>query len=126
MSLAAALYGRYQQTTTYTNGYTAPDVTDLAAQTYCLRTGDRCISLLHAPGGVITLVFSNGQWSQHAEGTSQCKVSGTSQVKITGEYPLPQPLEDPIPILTGHGHVEPSERTCSGGDFDTKLERIGD
>jgi serine/threonine-protein kinase len=126
MSLAAALYGRYHQTMTYTNGASGPEGTDLAAQTYCLRTGDRCISVLHAPSGVVTLVFANGKWTQDSAGATPCKLGGSAQVKVTAEYPLPNPPDDPIQVLTGHGTTLSAENSCVGGDFDVKFERIGD
>jgi serine/threonine-protein kinase len=126
MSLAAALSGRYHQTVTFKSGNTAPDVTDLAAQTYCLHTGERCISLLHAPGGVVTLIFGNGRWSQNTQGSVKCKLGETTQVTITGEYPLPDPPEDPITLLIGTGNVVSAVSTCPGGDFDARYERIGD
>jgi serine/threonine-protein kinase len=126
MSLASALYGRYHQSMTYTSGASGPEGTDLAAQTYCLRTGDRCISLLHAPSGVVTLMFANGKWTQDSAGASPCRLGGNAQVKVTAEYPLPTPPDDPIPVLTGHGQTVSAESTCPGGDFDVKFERIGE
>ena len=44
---ADGLRGSYRQTTTFTNGNVVPGKI-LAANTYCLRTGDRCMSLFHA------------------------------------------------------------------------------
>ncbi|MDT5095213.1 MAG: hypothetical protein QOH60_4576 [Mycobacterium sp.] len=126
MSLASALHGRYRQTVTFTSGATAPEVSDLAAQTYCLRTGDRCISLMHAPDGVVTLVFGNGQWAQDTQGAVKCKLGNTVQVKITGTYPLPSPPDEPIQLLTGHGRVDSPDTSCVGGEFNAKYERVGD
>jgi serine/threonine-protein kinase len=127
MSLASALYGRYHQSMTYTSGALGPEGSDLAAQTYCLRTGERCISLFHAPkSGVVTLIFSNGKWTQNSKGMAPCRLSGSAMVTVTAEYPLPQPPDDPIPLLTGHGQAVSDESTCQGGEFDIKFERIGD
>jgi serine/threonine protein kinase, bacterial len=126
VSSSAALRGRYHETTTYANGNNAPQEYDLTVRTECLRTGDRCLSLFHAPDGVVTLVFGSEKWTRDEEGTAQCATGGMAQVRITAEFPLPEPLQDPIPLLTGHGHTASTESACPGGDFDTKFERIGD
>ena len=61
------------------------------------------MSLFHAPDGVVPLVFSGGKWTRDDEGTVPCNLGGTVHIKLTAEYPLPDPLQDPIPVLTGHG-----------------------
>jgi serine/threonine protein kinase, bacterial len=47
-------------------------------------------------------------------------------IKLTAEYPLPDPLQDPIPLLTGHGSNVTTGSACTGGDFEDKFERTGD
>jgi serine/threonine protein kinase, bacterial len=39
---------------------------------------------------------------------------------------LPQPPQDPITVLTGHGHDDSTGSACVGGDYDEKLVRTGD
>jgi serine/threonine-protein kinase len=124
-SPAAALHGRYHETITYANGNSAPGQDDLTVRTECLRTGDRCMSLFHAPDGVVPLVFSGGKWSREDEGTVPCNLGGTVHIKITAEYPLPEQLQDPIPLLTGHGQNVTTGSACAGGDFEDKFERTG-
>jgi hypothetical protein len=46
---------------------------------------------------------------------------GPTHLKTTAPYPLPQPLQNPITMLTGHGHHEQS-----GIDFDETITRTGD
>jgi serine/threonine-protein kinase len=46
-------------------------------------------------------------------------------MKVTATYPLPQPPQDPITLLTGHGHAEETG-ACVSGDFDEKYVRTGD
>ena len=125
-SPAAALHGRYHETITYANGNSAPGQDDLTVRTECLRTGDRCMSLFHAPDGVVPLVFSGGKWTRDDEGTVPCNLGGTVHIKLTAEYPLPDPLQEPIPVLTGHGQNVTTESACAGGDFEDKFERTGD
>ena len=125
-SPSTALHGRYHETITYASGGSAPGQDDLTVRTACLRTGDRCMSLFHAIDGVVPLVFSGGKWTRDDEGTVPCNTGGTAHIKLSAEYPLPDPLQDPIPVLTGHGHNETSGSTCAGGDFEDKFERTGD
>ncbi len=125
-SPSTALHGRYHETITYANGNSAPGQDDLTVRTECLRTGERCMSLFHAPDGVVPLVFSGGKWTRDDEGTVPCNLGGTVHIKLTAEYPLPDPLQDPIPVLTGHGQNVTTGSACAGGDFEDKFERTGD
>jgi serine/threonine-protein kinase len=125
-SPASALHGRYHETITYANGSAAPGQDDLTVRTQCLRTGERCMSLFHAPDGVVPLVFSGEKWTRDDEGTVPCNLGGTAHIKLTAEYPLPDPLQEPIPALTGKGQNVTTESACSGGDFEDKFERTGD
>ena len=125
-SPSTALHGRYHETITYANGGSAPGQADLTVRTVCLRAGDRCMSLFHAVDGVAPLVFSGNKWTRDDEGTVPCNLGGTVHIKLTAEYPLPDPLQDPIPLLTGHGHNETTGSACAGGDFEDKFERTGD
>ena len=125
-SPSTALRGRYHETITYANGGSAPGQDDLTVRTVCLRTGDRCMSLFHAIDGVVPLVFSGGKWTRNDEGTVPCNLGGTVNIKLSAEYPLPDPLQDPIPLLTGHGHNVTTGSACAGGDFEDKFERTGD
>ena len=68
---AEGLRGSYRQTTTFTNGTVLPGKV-LAANTYCLRTGDRCMSLFHADGGAVTLIFADDKWTRNEMGTTTC------------------------------------------------------
>jgi serine/threonine protein kinase, bacterial len=125
-SPASALHGRYHETITYANGSAAPGQDDLTVRTECLRTGERCMSLFHAPDGVVPLIFSGGKWTREDEGTVPCNLGGTAHIKLTAEYPLPDPLQEPIPVLTGSGQNVTTESACSGGDFEDKFERTAD
>jgi serine/threonine protein kinase len=128
-SPAEALHGRYHETLTFANGGQVPGQDDLAVRTTCLRTGDRCISLFHAPDGVMTLVFGSGKWRRSEAGNAPCDQGGTAQFTLAAEYPLPEPLKDPIPELAGHGNQQiatTSACPAASGDFDDKLVRTGD
>jgi serine/threonine-protein kinase len=125
-SPSTALHGRYHETITYANGGSAPGQDDLTVRTVCLRTGERCMSLFHAIDGVVPLVFSGNKWTRDDEGTVPCNLGGTAHIKLSAEYPLPDPLQDPISLLTGRGHNETTGSACAGGAFEDKFERTGD
>ena len=127
VSPAEALHGRYRATTTYTNADEKnPPEFDYAVRTDCLRTGDRCMSFFHAPGFELPLVFESVKWIEDLDGEVACSAGGTAHTKDTADYPLPQPPQDPITLLTGHGHIEATGSACVGGDFDGKFVRTGD
>jgi serine/threonine protein kinase, bacterial len=125
-SPASALRGRYHEAITYANGSTALGQDDVTVRTQCLRTGDRCLSLFHAPDGVVPLVFAGSKWTRDDEGTVPCNLGGTTQIKITAEYPLPEQMQDPIQELLGHGKNVSTGSACVGGDFEDKFTRTGD
>jgi serine/threonine protein kinase len=127
LTVADGLHGRYQQTTTFTNGNVVSGK-PLTANTYCLRTGGRCMSLFHGPDGAATLMFANDKWTRNEDGTAACAAGGTVNVTITADYPMPAEVDNPIALLTGHGRqtVAAGGACTGGGDFQDKFERTGD
>ena len=126
VSPAEALHGRYHQNRTFTMGN--PQQSDFSVSTNCLRTGDRCMSYFHAPTGFVEpLVFDGGNWVFTSELDDKCPGNGAPvHVKKTGQYPLPQPPQDPITLLTGHGHQEQTGSCAASVDFDETFTRTGD
>ncbi|MCU1701457.1 MAG: serine/threonine protein kinase [Mycobacterium sp.] len=127
VSPADGLRGSYRQMTTFTNGTVVPGKV-LAVNTYCLRTGDRCMSLFHAGGGAVTLMYADDKWTRNEQGTTTCSAGGTAQITITAEYPMPRQLDDPIAVLTGRGSqtVAAGGACTGGGDFEDQFQRTGD
>jgi len=125
VSPAEALHGRYQSTRTFTNGLPQTQQ-NYAVITRCLRTGDRCMSYFHASSSDAPLVFGGGKWTWDVDGLGQCRSGVSTQLKDTGQYPLPQPPQNPITRLTGHGHHEQSAPCAASGDFDETFTRTGD
>jgi serine/threonine-protein kinase len=124
-SPAEALHGRYQSTITFASG-AAPQKYDLVVRTDCFRNGERCMSFFHSAENMEPLVFANGKWVFAVEFDTPCSDGGTSHSKINASYPLPQPPQDPITLLTGHGNKVETGSACSGGDFDEKFVRTGE
>ena len=126
VSPAEALHGSYRTARTFSNGGQRQQLT-AAATTACLRTGDRCMSYLREEAGFVPLVFGAGKWNMQIDDDGQCPQSGeTTRIKDTGTYPLPQPAQDPITLLTGRGHHDQSAPCALSADFDETLTRTGD
>jgi len=125
-SPAEALHGQYRQTVAQPNGYKYH--VDWAVATVCLRTGDRCMSLFHMPPThAWPLIFDRGTWTYSAEQDSPCSLGGTSHTKVVVTFPLPQPPQDPITLLTGHGREDNGPGTkCKSTDVEVKFTRLGD
>ena len=129
VSPAEALRGRYHYAVTarFTTGGTATTKGDYVVRTDCLRTGDRCMSFLHNDKAGDALVFADGAWTENGESDGSCPPGGNFRAKVSGTFPLPKPLQDPIPVLTGNGRMERSPGTaCASFDFDMRYERTGD
>jgi serine/threonine-protein kinase len=126
VSPAEALHGRYHETTTFAANGSQQEF-DWAVRTDCLRAGDRCMSAFHAPPDQVEpLVFGGGKWTWEHEYDQQCPGGGTTHVKYTAEYPVPAPPQDPITLLTGHGHVDQTAPCAVSSDFEDKFVRTGD
>ena len=61
------------------------------------------MSLFHAGGRSVTLMYADEKWTRNEKGTTTCAGGGTAQMTITAEYPMPNQLDDPISVLTGRG-----------------------
>ncbi|MDT5290129.1 MAG: eukaryotic-like serine/threonine-protein kinase [Mycobacterium sp.] len=125
-SPAEALRGHYHLTRNFTNGSPQQDLL-YSVTTDCLRTGARCMSYFHAPSDFRPLVFSDGKWVSELEFDGKCPApGGPTHLKYTAEFPLPQPPEDPITKLIGHGRQEQTG-TCAADTAVTEtFTRTGD
>ena len=124
-----ALWGNYRQTQTDPQSGEVYPTTDYTGNTQCLRTGDRCLTYLVDPQSkaLLVLTYADGKWtSASAPIDEQCPNGQPGFSVLTGEFPLPQPVSDPIKSLTG------SQRTVRTGacpaslTLAVKLDRIGD
>jgi tRNA A-37 threonylcarbamoyl transferase component Bud32 len=126
VSAAQGLHGVYHSTATMAG--TKPSEEDFHVQTVCLRAGDRCLSrfLTVDATGSHYMFFANGVWTRNNEDDYRCSDGRTSHRKIDGVYPAPNPPQDPIMQLTGHGHRDESGSACISGDYEQVLHRTGD
>ncbi|OBG35118.1 hypothetical protein A5672_21810 [Mycobacterium alsense] len=128
VSPAEAVHGRYRETGKQPNGYREQN--DFEARTDCLRTGDRCMTFFHRPpASAMALVFGDGNWVYEREFDMRCSKGGAMEhVKITAHFPLPQPPQDPVTLISGRGHedVTGPPSPCTSTDVDITFARLGD
>lgn len=125
ISPAEGLRGHYQLRRTFASGQ--PQLLgDSALATDCLRNGDRCMSYFHAKMGDVPLVYGGGSWTWDESSDGKCPNGGPAHLHATGQYPLPQPAQNPIPVLAGHGHWQQSGACAVSMDFDEIFTRTGD
>jgi serine/threonine protein kinase len=126
VSPAQALHGSYKETDTYADGGRNTEVT-FTIQTYCLRTGDRCLSSWVNPDHAKVLVFSGAQWDlTTTSSNAACTNGGRADRNFSAQYPLPQPPQDPITLLSGRGHYTITGDCPFDSDFESRVERSGD
>jgi hypothetical protein len=123
-SPAEAFHGRYRFTET-PDGKVNPRSWNAIVETDCLRTGERCISFAHGDKETTDLVFADGKWTLNFDGVGLCAGGGSNPTKVYWELPLPQPPQDPITLLTGHGYKDVTgDGKCAGSyDESVKFER---
>jgi serine/threonine-protein kinase len=125
-SPAQALHGSYKETDTYADGGRNTEV-NFNIQTYCLRTGERCLSSWVNPDHAKIFVFSGDQWVlTTTSSNAACTNGGRADRVFSAQYPLPQPPQDPITLLTGRGHYMITGDCPFNSDFDSRVERSGD
>jgi serine/threonine-protein kinase len=127
VSPAEALRGHYHEKRTF-HIRSTPQQTVYAVTTSCLRTGDRCMSFFYGPNGEVEpLVFADGNWNYGIESDDVCPGRNTPMhTSKSGQYPLPQPPQDPIALLTGHGRQVQTGSCEVNVEFDETFTRTGD
>jgi len=125
VSPADGLRGRYGITRVF-SGRVPLSLGESTVTTHCLRAGDRCMSYFPTLGGDIPLVFADGNWVWTNDNEGPCPGGPPSQLMARGVVPLPQPLQNPIPVLTGHGTWVQTGGCAATTTFDETYTRVGD
>jgi serine/threonine protein kinase len=127
ISPAQGLGGRYQETETSPANPSSNYSLSFGIQSYCLRTGQRCLSDWQNPQDPRTFLYSQDQWvlTNTSVGVD-CTKGGKARKDTSLTYPLPQPTPNPITLLTGHGHYTLTGDCSENFDFDSRVERTGD
>jgi hypothetical protein len=135
-SPAQSFRGRYSMT------YAGEDepASTWMADTLCVRSGDKCVTLLNVTPNPSSgsapytdeIAFANGQWTQVLPlGQQPCSPgSGGPTTNTTRfiDFALPpQPVPNPIPVLSVNQRVERTGDACPGTFTTTaSLNRTGD
>jgi serine/threonine-protein kinase len=127
-SPALSLHGFYRSKVTVPAGEAKPPDQDFSVDTFCLRSGDRCISrfVLTDFSNHQLFMFANNAWTRNSDYDAPCAAGGVSHVTMTGVFPLPKPAQDPIVTLSGHGMESSTGSACKGGPYDQIFTRIRD
>jgi serine/threonine protein kinase len=125
-SPAQGLHGRYQETDTYAADNRSYE-SSFDVQTFCLRTGERCLSFWLNPDRTNAFTFQQNNWNLTTTSSDvDCTSGGSGHQDTSLAFPLPQPPTDPITQLTGHGHNTVTGACPYSSDFDSKVQRTGD
>ena len=126
-SPALGLHGFYRSKVSG-GGQAKPGDQDFSVDTFCLRTGERCLSrfVLTDFSDHQLFMFANGSWTRNTDYDIPCAAGGTSHVVMTGQFPMPKPAPDPITSLSGHGLENVTGSSCKGGPYDQVFTRIRD
>lgn len=126
VSPAEALFGHYQLLRTCPSSAIPTQPAETAVVTTCLRTGDRCMGYFHGKAGDNPLVYENGTWALTANADYPCPAGGTLHFSVIAQFALPQPPQNPIQLLIGHGHQEQTGACAVNTPFDQTFTRTGD
>jgi serine/threonine protein kinase len=126
VSPARGLRGRYHSVTTYrSSGKTALEA-NYVGETFCLRAGDRCASILiEAPRGHF-MVFEAGQWTEISKKEGKCDDGSPQHNEARLVLTLPQAPQDPIQALSGYADGKTTGGCSVEASFDWTLTRTGD
>lgn len=127
-SPATALRGSYAYNQTHPPTGTAFPTENYRGETHCLRTGERCQTLLRGDGdAVLALTFAEGRWTGRTPPVpADCPQRPAARYVTTSSFEMPQLPADPLPILTGRAHQVVTGGCDSTFDLDLELKRTGD
>jgi serine/threonine-protein kinase len=124
VSPAEALHRRYHSKLVFKAGL-APQDADELVTTNCTHRREVHELFLPTYEGH-TLVFDGGKWMLYEEYPATFQGCNNLNLITHGEYPMPQPPQNPITLLKGHGHHQQSGNCLISVDFDETLTRTGD
>jgi len=127
-SAPESLVGHYSETSVLHDSSNT-QVLRVAMQTMCVRNTDQCATfksyLASGTTVVNSLLFNNGKWLLDEPTDINCPNGAAAGTLMHQEYPLPQPVSNPLPRLTGHARID-AAGSCPAQELDISLERTGD
>ena len=125
VSPAEALRGRYRIARTF-SGMGSQQLGESAVTTYCLREGNPCMSYFSVASGDLPLIFDGANWAWKDETDGPCPNGDMSHLSANAQFPLPQPPQNPIPELIGHGTWVQTGGCAVNVKIDETFTRTGD
>lgn len=128
-SAPTALSGHYNETSVLRDS-SKPGVRRVFMQTTCVRNTDHCVTFKFSQTAtadpvVNSLLFNNGKWELHQRVDVNCPNGTTASTVKHEEYPLPQPVVNPLPRVTGTVKFD-AAASCPAQQLDISLDRTGD
>jgi len=124
-SPAEALHGRYHVTRNFSLAGLPVMEADSDVITDCLRTGERCMSYFTIMWGDLPLVYQDGSFKTVDNAEQACPNGALATLASDAALPLPDPPQDPIQTLRGHGTWVQSGGCPVNLEFDLVFERTG-
>lgn len=125
-SPAQGFRGRYHGLQQFPTMPTANKEVDYTIETACLRRGERCLSFPYDSTANLPMVFADNQWISDYDSDTKCTDGQNAPLHHHAVYPLPQPAPDPLPVVTGAGHVKVFGACPGDFDFTMTFNRTGD
>lgn len=126
----AALRGTYVYTQTYPQTGEVFPAHTYNATTFCLRTGDRCISLMTSPDthNLFVMIYGDGHFTANfPDGDAHCTDNiGKVRQSSRDDLPLPQGPQDPLLGLVGKSYQDYTGDCPAKVELDVTLSRTGD
>lgn len=122
---ASGFHGRYKFVLTDKAGDAQPPL-ERKVQTYCERTGDRCVALLTAENRELIWALGDGTWNFATTVPQTCPDKRPTTHKDTATFALPESSENPIAKVAGTLTRVVAEPCPSTTEYTVTGERIGD
>lgn len=124
ISPGQALSGSYRYVETMAGG--RQNTYDFTTQTNCLRTTGRCMTRFDSVDSAVYWVFADGVWKDDEFVKDTCSDGSPRETNYVATYPMPQPPQNPIALLSGQGRMIGTGSCARTDDYTATLTRTGD
>lgn len=99
---------------------------DRSVATYCVRTGERCVTVMTGKDRLLTWTFDEGQWSYIDNGPAKCADGRDTTVEDSSSLALPEDAPNPITDMVGIRTMVNAAPCPSTTDYSVAATRTGD
>ncbi|PIB76868.1 hypothetical protein CQY22_004285 [Mycolicibacterium brumae] len=99
---------------------------DRKVATYCVRTGDRCVTVMTGQDRLLTWTFEEGQWNYTDNGPAKCADGRETTVADSSSLALPEEAPTPITDMVGIRTMVNAAPCPSTTDYSVNAKRTGD